>query len=116
MVVVWQRASFYGMEKTVNVLSQALSERLCKLAIDLNNDLGVISGHCQLMMEHAELPAECEERLRQILASVSKMAKRINGHECRMTCSAAQSEIYEDDVRKPGARVTPSGLGAVAEK
>jgi hypothetical protein len=67
-------------------------------------------------MEHAELPAECEERLRQILSSGSKMAKRINGHECRMICSAAQSEIYGDDVRKPGARVTQSSIGAVAEK
>ncbi len=96
------------MEKTVNVLSQALNERLCKLAVDLNNDLGVISGHCQLMMEHEELPAECEKRLRQILASVSKMAKRINGHDCRMNCAAAQSEIYGDDVRKPVGRVTAS--------
>lgn len=104
------------MEETVNVLSQALSERLCVLAVDLNNELGVISGHCQLIMEEAQLPAECERRLRQILASVSKMAKRINGHECRMNSSAAHSEIYGDDVRQPVARVTQSRIGAVAEK
>jgi hypothetical protein len=43
---LWSGNGPVFMEKTVNVLSQALSERLCKLAIDLNNDLGVISGHC----------------------------------------------------------------------
>ncbi len=99
------------MGAPVNVFSQALSERLCKLAIDFNNDLGVISGHCQLMLGHPGLSAESAQRLRQILVAVSKMANRINGHDCGMTCSSAQA-----DLGKPLAGVTHPGIATTAVK
>ena len=79
------------MEKADTAPSQALEDRLCLLAHDLNNDLGVIAGHCELMAEHANVDTECAERLQRILDAVHRMAKRINGHECRMVACVAQN-------------------------
>ena len=79
------------MKKSDTASSQALAERLCLLAHDLNNGLGVIAGHCELMAEHAEPESECAERLRLILEVVHRLAERINGHECRMVACAAQN-------------------------
>jgi nitrogen-specific signal transduction histidine kinase len=44
---------------------------------DLNNGLGIISGHAQLMIEHAGPYSECAERSRLILNAVNGLAKRI---------------------------------------
>ena len=60
------------------------SKKLCVLAHDVSNKLGVIAGNCELVLEHAEADSECARRLRLILETVHSLAKRINGHECRM--------------------------------
>ena len=69
--------------------------RLCILAHDLNNKLGVIGGHAQLLAEHAETlndPA-FEKHLFAILQAVEYMTSRINGYECRMyTCAAQEAD------------------------
>ncbi|PYX89041.1 MAG: hypothetical protein DMG68_06465 [Acidobacteria bacterium] len=75
-------------------LRRALSERLCVLAHDLNNGLGVISGYCELMLEQAEKNSDPEyvKRLQLMLEVVHRLAKRINGHECRVA-SAQQASV-----------------------
>jgi signal transduction histidine kinase len=95
-----QKAGYF-VEKSNSVLDQAIRDRLCVLAHDLNNALSVIAGHCELMAEHAEPDSECEKRLHQILTIVHKMAKRINGHECRIVSPVAQSTIHLDNLRTP---------------
>jgi signal transduction histidine kinase len=70
------------------------SERLCILAHDLNNGLGVIAGHCQLLAEHPGIDEECARRLRIMLETVDHLASKINGHDCRMvSCAARGSEF-----------------------
>jgi len=78
----------------VDELRRALSERLCVLAHDLNNGLGVISGYCELMLEQAEKNSDPEyvKRLQLMLEVVHRLAKRINGHECRVA-SAQQASV-----------------------
>ena len=58
-------------------------ERFCILAHGLNNGLGVIAGNCELLSEQAKPDSECEKRLRVILDMVQRLAKRINGPDCR---------------------------------
>lgn len=65
-------------------LNQALSERLCVLAHDMNNGLAIIAGQCELMADHSEWESEYGKRLRVILEVVHRLANRLNGHECRM--------------------------------
>jgi nitrogen-specific signal transduction histidine kinase len=79
------------VKKSDTASRQALADRLCLLAHDLNNGLGVIAGYCELLSEHAEPESECAKRLRLILEVVYRLAKRINGHECRMVACAAQN-------------------------
>jgi hypothetical protein len=88
------------VEKPESVLEPAIRDRLCVLAHDLNNALSAISGHCEIMAQHAEPGSECEQRLHRVLAIVRKNAKRINGHECRMA-SAAQCPIEADNLHTP---------------
>ena len=84
------------MENANTVLDQAIRDRLCILAHDLNNALAAIAGHCELIAEHAEPGSESERRLRQILTIVRVMAERINGHECRMAFAPAPNAIDPD--------------------
>ena len=89
------------MEKAESAVEQAMRGRFCALAHDINNALNVISGYCEIMAEEAGPGSECEPRLRQIVSIVQKIAKRINGHECRMTLPATQSTLDPENVRKP---------------
>lgn len=98
--------------ETPSALVEALNERICMLTVELNNDLGVISGHCQLLLDHADSSSECGKRLRQILLIVNRMATRINRHECRGGCASTQRETYEQ--RKPVARA--STVASLVEK
>src|SRR5437868_8763609 len=72
--------------------TSALSERLCILAHDLNNGLGIIAGYSQLLLEHPGADENCKRQLRTILATIEQLAARINGHECRMV-SARSDEL-----------------------
>jgi nitrogen-specific signal transduction histidine kinase len=74
----------------LNMPAPSLAERLCILAHDLNNGLGVIGGNCQLLAEHPHLDPECAKRLRVILETVERLASRINCYECRMSSCAAR--------------------------
>ena len=71
------------MDKS-QLLNRALSERRCSLAHDLHNGLGIIAEHCELIADNAEPDSECSRRLRLILEVVQRLAKRINGHDCRL--------------------------------
>ena len=79
------------MEESNGVVDRAMRDRLCALAHDLNNALTVIAGHCELILEHVEADSECSNRLHQILVIAHATAKRINGHECRMSSPLAQN-------------------------
>ena len=70
-------------------------KRLCILARELNNRLAVIAGHCEMLAEHAEADSECAKRVSLILEAVYSMAKRINGHDCRMNACAAQNPDFK---------------------
>lgn len=67
----------------LNSLNRALSERLCTLVHDLNNGLGIIAGYCELIAEQTEPGSLTADRLQLILTTVHRLAKRINGHDCR---------------------------------
>lgn len=88
------------------VLNRALSQRLCTLAHDLNNGLGIISGYCELMAERTEPDSECAKRLHLILDVVQKLAKRINGHECRVVGTAS---ISSNDAHRNGREAKQNG-------
>ena len=80
--------------------SNALSDRLCRLAHDLNNGLGVITGYCELTLEKTDSDSELARRLRLILDVAQSLAKKINGHECRWV--AAQNP-YPSNVQPSSA-------------
>jgi len=103
------------VEKSRTVLDQAIRERLCALAHDLNNAMTVVAGHCELILEHAEPGSECEKRLRQILMIAHTVAKRINGHECRMASPLEQDTLDPNvplssiqNSAKPGQSTNPA--------
>lgn len=102
----------YCVEQPNGVLDQAVRDRLCLLAHDLNNALGAIAGHCELMAEHAESDSEFQARLRKILTITHNMAKRINGHECRMAAPPLQAmmDLYclSKPVRSPEKTARPA--------
>jgi nitrogen-specific signal transduction histidine kinase len=89
------------VEKTDSVLGQAMNDRLCLLAHELNNALSVIAGNCELLAERAEPGSEGERRLRKIVTLVHTLARRINGHECRMAFAPALSTIDLDTLPLP---------------
>jgi signal transduction histidine kinase len=71
-------------------LRQVPANKLCSLAHEINNQLGVIAGYSELMLEHAEADSECAKRLRTIVNIVHSLAKRINGQECRMVSDSRE--------------------------
>jgi hypothetical protein len=77
------------VEQSKFALIPALYEKLCLLAHDLNNGLGIIAGHCELMVEQMDPDSESARRLLEVRELAFSMAKKINGHECRMSgCNA----------------------------
>ena len=82
----------------LNSLNQALLERLCTLAHDLNNGLEIIAGYCELIAEQTEPGSQTADRLQLILTTVHRLAKRINGHDCRFVKAgdAARSSTAVD--------------------
>jgi hypothetical protein len=96
------RYASYGPEggqhvgQSNGLLDQAMQDRLCSLAHELNNALAAIAGHSELILEHAEPGSECNKRLRQILTIAHAMARRINGHECRMSSAGAPGTLDPD--------------------
>jgi signal transduction histidine kinase len=104
------------------VLDQAMRDRLCALAHDVNNALAAIVGHCELILEHAEPGSECNTRLRQVLVIAHAMARRINGHECRMSSAGAQGTLDPDvllssiqSCAKPSQSTNPTGSKSAKE-
>jgi len=69
---------------TTDRASLPLSERLCTLAIGMNNGLAAILGHCELMSDFAEPGSECAARLSKIQEIARALSAKINAHECRM--------------------------------
>ncbi len=84
------------MGQSNGLLDQAMRDRLCSLAHELNNALAAIAGHSELILEHAEPGSECDKRLRQILMIAYTMTRRINGHECRMSSAGAPGALDPD--------------------
>ena len=89
------------MEESNGVVDRAMKDRLWALAHDLNNALTVIAGHCELILAHAEVDAECSNRLHQILVIAHVTAKRINGHECRMSSPVPQNTADLNVLQSP---------------
>ena len=73
--------------------------------MSLNNALTVIAGHCELILEQVEAGSECSNRLHQILVIAHATAKRINGHECRMSFALAQNIADQDVAPVPHAEL-----------
>lgn len=93
------------MEQSNGVVDRAMRDRLCALAHDLNNALTVIAGHCELILEQVEADSECSNRLQQILVIAHATAKRINGHECRMSSPLSQNttdlDVLQSSTQSP---------------
>lgn len=85
-------------------LSGGLSDRLCRLAHDLNNGLGVITGHCELTLEKPDVDPELARRLRLILDVAQSLAKKINGHDCRWVAAQnpCPSNVQPSSAREDG--------------
>lgn len=86
----------------------ALSERLCILAHDLNNGLGIIAGYSQLLLEAPSTDENGKRQLRTILATIEQLATRINGHECRMV--RARSDELRQSEHAPERLINPVPL------
>jgi len=72
-----------------------------------------VAGHCELILEHADPGSECEKRLHQILMIVYTIAKRINGHECRMTTPVAQNTADLDTLLSSIQNSTQPSLSTI---
>jgi len=53
-------------------------ERLRGLVHELNNDLGLIVGYCELLEERVKADSECAKRAHQIKEIALSMAKKLN--------------------------------------
>ena len=58
---------------------------MCMLAHDLRNKLTIIVGQCELLPETTEPNSTSAKRVHEILELAHLIAKRLSGHECRMT-------------------------------
>lgn len=56
----------------------------CALAHGLINQLTVIIGFCDLVLEGTVKGPECSERLAMIRKVAAKMADDLNGHQCEL--------------------------------
>ena len=56
----------------------AFVERLRVLVRELNNDLGLIVGYCELLEERIKADSECARRARQIKEIALSMAQKLN--------------------------------------
>lgn len=61
-----------------------VSASQCMLTHDLNNQLGVVIGHCQLLADFVSENTEASKHLSLILDAVRNMAGRIRGSVCPM--------------------------------
>jgi len=59
-----------------------MSSPQCKLVHDLNNYIGVVIGHCELLGDRTSKDAEIAEHLSQIRVVAQKMAERIRTNVC----------------------------------
>jgi len=60
-----------------------INDRLCALAHELNNGLAVITGQCELILDHDGPEGPPTERVRCILDLALRLAKKINTYQCR---------------------------------
>lgn len=71
---------------------------LCLLAFELNHDLAIMAGECELLVNGMDADAQLARQLRRLLELTFAMAKKINGHNCRMvTCVARNPNHYFGD-------------------
>ncbi len=66
------------------MLESAISSCVCLPALNLNNMLSAIVGHCELMSEHKDVPPELTHHVMKITRLVMLMAETINSHECSL--------------------------------
>jgi signal transduction histidine kinase len=78
------------MEQSTTILRPEIYGNLCALSHDLNNGLGIIAGHCELLAEQADPNSELARRLQVIREVAFSLAKKINGHDCRMATRDAR--------------------------
>ncbi len=73
-------------------------KRLCVLAFELNNDLAIMAGECELLVDGTEPDSQLARELHRLLELTFSMADRINGHNCRMlSCAARNPNQYSAD-------------------
>jgi len=85
---------------------------LCLLAFDLNQDLAIMAGECELLVDGMEPDTQLARQLHRLLELTFAMANKINGHNCRMvTCAARNPNQYLADTE-----TTESPAAVRAEK
>jgi len=80
------------MEKSKKSYTRAPFTERCLLAHDLNNDLNVILGRCELLGEFLQKDSEASKHLRLIQEAAYHMANRIAERPCHV---AVQRGIAE---------------------
>jgi hypothetical protein len=65
-----------------NTMPRPFVAERCTLAHDLNNDLAIIVGDCDLLAELLKEQPICFARLKAIKASAMRMADRIETRSC----------------------------------
>lgn len=81
----------------------------CKLGHDLNNYLGVVIGHCELLAELAPKDAAAAKHLSDILEAAHKMAAVIRASPCATSRTNWDSGASTDLATK---RVAPGSLSS----
>jgi hypothetical protein len=73
------------MEKKQLCMSECGPEKRCLLAHDLNNDLHVILGRCDLLSESLQPDSEAVKHLRFIREAARHMAENVADRPCQVT-------------------------------
>ena len=78
LVTLAERLRQLELEWSREQSKAAFAERLRVLAHELNNNLGLIVGYCELLEERVKADSECAKRAHQIKEIALSMAQKLN--------------------------------------
>ena len=90
LTFIAQTTRMQRLRTEIRVLQNTM-QTISTNAHDLNNDLGVIAGYCELMAEQTEPGSQTADRLQLSLTAAHRLAKRINGHDCGFARSSERA-------------------------
>lgn len=103
------------MDSAYQLPNRVDSSKLCPLAHDLNNNISVILGRCELLGDVLQGNAAAKKHLRLIVEEARQMAARIAERPCQMAEERYKSVSHESSEAE-GAGSLARSVGKLPEQ